>query len=57
MRPAPSARGPKKYDNALAVQVADDVPVEINPLWAMDADQVAERAQPGAVIDEATFLT
>ncbi len=38
------------------VQVANDAVVEISPLWALDAQGVAERAEPGMVIDGPTYL-
>lgn len=38
------------------VKVADGVAVEIDPLWAVDAEQVAQRATPGMEITEPTYL-
>lgn len=38
------------------VQVADDEPVEISPLWALDAEQVAQRAAGLERIEEPTFF-
>ena len=36
--------------------VAAEAPVEISPLWALDAAGVAERAESGMAIDEPTYL-
>jgi UDP-N-acetylglucosamine/UDP-N-acetylgalactosamine diphosphorylase len=36
--------------------VAGGVPVEINPLWAGNADEVCQRIQPGIVIDRPTYF-
>lgn len=41
---------------AAGVEVSDDTPVEISPLWALDAAGVAERAKDGVTIDGATYL-
>jgi hypothetical protein len=41
---------------AAGVQVFSDAAVEISPLWALDAQQVAARVEPGMVIDEAIYL-
>jgi hypothetical protein len=32
------------------------VPVEISPLWALDAAGVADRLEPGAVFGRPTYL-
>jgi UDP-N-acetylglucosamine/UDP-N-acetylgalactosamine diphosphorylase len=37
-------------------QVADSVPVEISPLWALDHRQVAERIEPSMTVNEPTFF-
>lgn len=37
-------------------QVADDVPVEIHPLWAASPAEVAARLPPGSVIDRPTYF-
>lgn len=36
--------------------VADGVAVEINPLWAGNADEVRNRIQPGTLIDRPTYF-
>lgn len=41
---------------AAGVEVPADTPVEISPLWALDAAGVAERAKDGVAIDGATYL-
>lgn len=41
---------------AAGAKVPDDVTVEINPLWALDAAAVAARIEPGTVIDEPIYL-
>jgi len=37
-------------------QVPDDVPVEISPLFALDAEQLAGKIQPGTTVTEATYF-
>jgi len=37
------------------VEVADGVAVEISPLWALDAEEAAQRITPGSRIDEPTY--
>jgi UDP-N-acetylglucosamine/UDP-N-acetylgalactosamine diphosphorylase len=37
-------------------KVADGVAVEINPLWAGNADEVRRRIKPGTVIDRPTYF-
>lgn len=46
----------RRWLRAAGVQVADDVAVEISPLWALDAAAVARHVEPGMVIDEAIYL-
>ncbi len=41
---------------ACGVEVAADVPVEISPLFAMDAEELAQKVQPGRRIDVPTYL-
>jgi hypothetical protein len=38
------------------VSVKENVPVEISPLWALDADQVKGHARVPTEINEPTFL-
>lgn len=38
------------------VTIAEGTPVEINPLWAGNADEVRQRVQPGTVIDRPTYF-
>ncbi len=37
-------------------EVADDVAVEVSPLYALDAGQMAERIEPGTVVSEDTYF-
>src|SRR5262249_33668123 len=41
---------------AAGTRVADGVAVEISPLWALDAEGVAERKDRPATIDRPTYL-
>src|SRR5262249_25924528 len=38
------------------VQVADDMPVEINPLWASTVGEIRAKIEPGTVIREPTYF-
>ena len=38
------------------VAVADDVPVEVSPLLALDAEELAAKLRPGTKIATATYL-
>jgi len=42
---------------AAGIPVPDDVPVEIGPLWALDADQVAARATDLGPVNQPLFVT
>jgi UDP-N-acetylglucosamine/UDP-N-acetylgalactosamine diphosphorylase len=46
----------RRWLAAAGVRVADDVPVEISPLWALDVEAVAERTDRPNPIDEPTYL-
>ena len=39
------------------VQIADDMPVEINPLWASTAAEIRKRLPDGTAIDTPTYFT
>jgi UDP-N-acetylglucosamine/UDP-N-acetylgalactosamine diphosphorylase len=39
------------------VQIADNVPVELNPLWASNVDEIRRRLEPGSVIAEPTYFS
>jgi UDP-N-acetylglucosamine/UDP-N-acetylgalactosamine diphosphorylase len=39
------------------VEVAEGVAVEINPRWALDADDVARKIQPGLQVTQATYFS
>lgn len=41
---------------AAGAKVADGVTVEIDPLWAVDAETVAARVEPGTEFNESTYL-
>lgn len=45
-----------KWLQAAGTRVAEGVPVEISPLWALDADGVAARTDRPAIIDKPTYL-
>jgi UDP-N-acetylglucosamine/UDP-N-acetylgalactosamine diphosphorylase len=46
----------RQWLEAAGTRVADGVPVEISPLWALDAEGVAARNDRPAVIDRSTCL-
>ncbi|HEY4235494.1 MAG TPA: UDPGP type 1 family protein [Lacipirellulaceae bacterium] len=46
----------RRWLKAAGVRVAEDVPVEISPLWALDAESVVARADRPKSIDEPTYL-
>ena len=46
----------RRWLRAAGAHVADDVPVEISPRFALDAEQTAARIRPGTVIDRPTYL-
>lgn len=46
----------RRWLEAAGATVADGVAVEISPLWALDAEGVAQRVQAGAVFDKPVFL-
>jgi UDP-N-acetylglucosamine/UDP-N-acetylgalactosamine diphosphorylase len=46
-----------KWLEAAGTRVARDVAVEISPLWALDAEGAAERADRPELIDTPTYLT
>ncbi|MFV1967378.1 MAG: UTP--glucose-1-phosphate uridylyltransferase [Pirellulaceae bacterium] len=41
---------------AAGIRVAEGVPVEINPLWALDSDEVARKIDPNQTITEPTYF-
>jgi UDP-N-acetylglucosamine/UDP-N-acetylgalactosamine diphosphorylase len=47
----------RQWLEAAGTQVAKDVAVEISPLWALDAESVAARADRPSVIDQPTYLS
>jgi UDP-N-acetylglucosamine/UDP-N-acetylgalactosamine diphosphorylase len=46
----------RRWLEAAGTRVADNAPVEISSLWALDADGVAAREDRPALINEATYL-
>ena len=41
---------------AAGVEIADDVPVEINPLWAGTVEEIKLRLSPGTKIEQLTYF-
>ena len=39
------------------VEVRPEVAVEINPLWALDAEEIRSKWQPGTVVDRPTYFS
>jgi UDP-N-acetylglucosamine/UDP-N-acetylgalactosamine diphosphorylase len=50
------AKQQREWLEAAGTKVADDVVVEISPLWAIDAEGVAARADRPQRIDKSTYL-
>ncbi len=46
----------RQWLRAAGVEVADDVPVEISPLAALDAEELAAKIRPGLRITTPTYL-
>lgn len=44
----------RRWLRAAGAEVADDVPVEISPLYALDAEELAEKVGPGMKVTEST---
>jgi hypothetical protein len=47
----------RSWLRAAGLQVADDVPIEISPLLALDAEEARSRISPTRELREATFLS
>ena len=47
----------RKWLRAAGTKISDDVPVEVGPLWALDAEAVASRSDRPASIDSPTYLS
>ena len=45
----------RRWLEAAGAEVADGVDVEIGPLWALNADEVAEKTPPGTRVTKATY--
>src|SRR5205085_10214882 len=41
---------------AADVEVPDEVTVEVNPLWASDADEARRKLKPGTQVSEPTYF-
>lgn len=39
------------------VEVAEGLPVEVNPLWAVDADEARKKLEPGMKVSEPTYFS
>jgi UDP-N-acetylglucosamine/UDP-N-acetylgalactosamine diphosphorylase len=46
----------RRWLRAGGASIADDVPVEINPLWAAGGDEVRRQLPPGATISRPTYF-
>lgn len=46
----------RRWLREAGIRVADDVPVEINPLWASTPAQIAARLPRGTIIDQPTYF-
>lgn len=46
----------RKWLRQAGAEVADGVDVEISPLWALDAEELAEKTPPGTRVTEPTFF-
>jgi UDP-N-acetylglucosamine/UDP-N-acetylgalactosamine diphosphorylase len=46
----------RRWLREAGVNVADYVPVEINPLWAGTVEEIKARLRPGTTIDKATYF-
>ncbi len=47
----------RRWLRAAGATVADDVPVEISPLFALDATELKAKLSPGTAVNEPTYLT
>jgi UDP-N-acetylglucosamine/UDP-N-acetylgalactosamine diphosphorylase len=46
----------RRWLRQAGAEVADDVPVEISPLWALDAEEATAKIAPGTRITQATYF-
>jgi UDP-N-acetylglucosamine/UDP-N-acetylgalactosamine diphosphorylase len=46
-----------KWLQAAGTKIADGTPVEISPLWALDAETAAARHDRPMIINKPTYLT
>jgi len=47
----------RRHLRAAGIQIADDIPVEINPLWASTVQEIQKRLAPGTIIRESTYFS
>jgi UDP-N-acetylglucosamine/UDP-N-acetylgalactosamine diphosphorylase len=47
----------RRWLEQAGASVAEGIAVEINPLWALDAAEVAEKVNPGTRIDRPTYFS
>jgi UDP-N-acetylglucosamine/UDP-N-acetylgalactosamine diphosphorylase len=47
----------RRWLKEAGMQIADTVAVEINPLWALDAAEIAEKLRPGTRIERNTYFS
>jgi UDP-N-acetylglucosamine/UDP-N-acetylgalactosamine diphosphorylase len=47
----------RRWLREAGAQIGDETPVEINPLWARNAEEVKRRNVAGMVVDEATYFS
>lgn len=46
----------KAMFQAAGVKVAEGVPIEVNPRWALDAEEVSRKLRSGSTVDQATYF-
>jgi UDP-N-acetylglucosamine/UDP-N-acetylgalactosamine diphosphorylase len=47
----------RRWLRAAGAQIADDVPVEINPLWALGSDEIRLKLPAATTISQATYFS
>jgi UDP-N-acetylglucosamine/UDP-N-acetylgalactosamine diphosphorylase len=47
----------RRHLRAAGIQIADEMPVEINPLWASTTEEIRQRLPPGTVIRQPTYFS
>jgi hypothetical protein len=46
----------RQWLESAGAKIAENVPVEISPLLALDSDELRAKIKPGAAIDKPTYL-